>query len=281
MMTLDKENSNESNERLLQLVGIENPGVNDVPMGRGGFVNSHPGHRQYMRMVRGRKLDYVSCEKSEKIKIAWSIVRDLRSLDPPARFLRKDRATGLWYDVGDKKFREKVSQALREHQPLLKAVIDLEDLGSDIWESNGRDTQLEPILEQRQSLTPPATLRLPCDSEQRRMAFASSRVELSSMLHVTDMSGCDGFRDEGSLNLSDFTHEERFSSALQRDTSSTNQAGVCGRIWPKHEEPKRCSVEDAPGLQGPEAAETGMFLGSLGSNFLFESSDEPEMMILG
>ena len=102
-------------------------------------MNSHPGHKQYMKMVQDRKLEYVSCKNSAKIKvsnglscflwkgsapglpclkatwltliflvfklfqIALRIVKDLRSLDPPARFLQKDRSTGLWNDVGDKK----------------------------------------------------------------------------------------------------------------------------------------------------------------------------------
>ena len=56
-------------------------------------------------------------------KIAMSIVHDLRALDPPARFVAKDKDS-LWNDIGDKKFREKVSQALREHQPFIKAVLD-------------------------------------------------------------------------------------------------------------------------------------------------------------
>jgi hypothetical protein len=41
-----------------------------VPMGRGGFVNSHPGHRQYMKMVQDKKLEYVSCKNSHKIKVS-------------------------------------------------------------------------------------------------------------------------------------------------------------------------------------------------------------------
>jgi hypothetical protein len=41
-----------------------------VPMGRGGFVNSHPGHKQYMKMVQDKKLEYVSCKNSHKIKVS-------------------------------------------------------------------------------------------------------------------------------------------------------------------------------------------------------------------
>lgn len=117
------------------MTGIQSPEENDVPMGRGGFVNSHRGHRRYLKMVQDKQLEYVKCRKSDKMEIAWGIVRELRAMDPPARFLRKDAATGLWSDVGDKKFREKVSQALREHQPFIKAVIECKD----------PETELEPL----------------------------------------------------------------------------------------------------------------------------------------
>lgn len=42
------------------------------------------------------------------------IVRAILNGDPPGRFLKKDKKTGLWYNIGDKRAAEKTSQALRE-----------------------------------------------------------------------------------------------------------------------------------------------------------------------
>lgn len=46
--------------------------------------------------------------------------------------MKEDKTTGLWHDVGDKKAREKTSQALRENAPeLRKEQMDiLEPLGN-------------------------------------------------------------------------------------------------------------------------------------------------------
>ena len=52
-----------------KLTGIESPLENDVPLGRGGFINSHSGHRRYLKMVQDRQLEYVTCKKSHKTKV--------------------------------------------------------------------------------------------------------------------------------------------------------------------------------------------------------------------
>ena len=52
--------------------------------------------------------------------MALEIIREWRGQDPPGRFLKLDDESGLWHDVGDKKAREKTSQALREKAPQVK-----------------------------------------------------------------------------------------------------------------------------------------------------------------
>jgi hypothetical protein len=42
------------------------------------------------------------------------IVDEIKQLNPPCHFLRQDEAIKLWYDIGDKKARDKTRQALRE-----------------------------------------------------------------------------------------------------------------------------------------------------------------------
>lgn len=71
-------------------------------------------------MVEDRKMDYVTSKRLDKPLVALQIIRIWREQDPPGRFLKVDEKTGLWSDVGDKKAREKTSQALREKAPLLR-----------------------------------------------------------------------------------------------------------------------------------------------------------------
>lgn len=59
----------------------------------------------------------MSSKRLDKPLVALEIIREWRAQDPPGRFLKVDEKTGLWNDVGDKKAREKTSQALREKAP--------------------------------------------------------------------------------------------------------------------------------------------------------------------
>jgi hypothetical protein len=61
---------------------------------------------------------YITCLKTEKLKISRSIVAAIREQN--GRFLERDADKGTWYDIGDKKAIEKTSQALREGQPKLR-----------------------------------------------------------------------------------------------------------------------------------------------------------------
>ncbi|CAJ1942764.1 unnamed protein product [Cylindrotheca closterium] len=102
------------------LKGIKDPHENDVMYGRGGGTNHHSGNKQYRKMVEDRKLEYVNSKRLDKPLVALEIIRIWRGQVPPGRFLKLDEKTGLWNDVGDKKAREKTSQALREKAPLIR-----------------------------------------------------------------------------------------------------------------------------------------------------------------
>ena len=71
-------------------------------------------------MVEDRKIDYVNSKRLDKPMVALEIVRTWRSQDPPGRFLKLDEKTNRWNDVGDRKAREKISQALREKAPQIR-----------------------------------------------------------------------------------------------------------------------------------------------------------------
>lgn len=106
---------------------VKEPNDNDVLCGRGGSINSHPGNERFRQLVEKRKRVYLTARfKREKRLIANSILSEIRSIDPPGRFLSRDPVTGSWYDIGDEKARDKTSQALRENAPSIRAEIEVE-----------------------------------------------------------------------------------------------------------------------------------------------------------
>jgi len=87
---------------------------NDVLSGRGGRTNGHPGNISFREIVKEKKEEYIKARKRHKPLIAREIVDNIRQKQPPGRFLKKDKITSFWKDIGNKKAVEKTSQALRE-----------------------------------------------------------------------------------------------------------------------------------------------------------------------
>ena len=83
-------------------------------------TNHHEGNKRYRKMVEQRKVDYVNSKRLDKPLVALDIIRAWRAQSPPGRFLKYEELPDTWSDVGDKKAREKTSQALREKAPLLR-----------------------------------------------------------------------------------------------------------------------------------------------------------------
>mmetsp|Transcript_8753 Transcript_8753/g.21550 ORF Transcript_8753/g.21550 Transcript_8753/m.21550 type:complete len:721 (-) Transcript_8753:206-2368(-) len=113
------------------LKDIKEPHENDVMYGRGGGTNHHPGNKRYRSMVESRKVKYVNSKRLDKPLVALEIIREWRAQLPPGRFLKHNDKTGCWDDVGDKKAREKTSQALREKAPQIRAQQEEEEKGDD------------------------------------------------------------------------------------------------------------------------------------------------------
>jgi hypothetical protein len=88
---------------------------NDVMCGRGGETNHHPGNMRYRQLVKACQPAYIAAKRRDKPKIAEKIVHAVRKLN--GRFIKKDPIKNIWIDVGNKKAREKTSQALREGAP--------------------------------------------------------------------------------------------------------------------------------------------------------------------
>lgn len=105
---------------------------NDVLCGRGGLTNHHPGNIFFRQLVRQRQEMYLRASKRDKASVAKSIVETIRNLDPPGRFLKKKNeaskgAGSVWCEIGNRKAREKTSQALRERAPELREGLMLND----------------------------------------------------------------------------------------------------------------------------------------------------------
>lgn len=102
----------------------------NVSLSTGG-TNHHPGNKRYRKMVEDRKLEYVNSKRLDKPLVALAIIREWRAQNPPGRFLKLNEKTGVWDDVGDKKAREKTSQALREKAPQIRKQLEEERNGKD------------------------------------------------------------------------------------------------------------------------------------------------------
>jgi hypothetical protein len=129
------------------------PGKHDVVLGRGGgtferpnpnfrvisafihvrfFVhagpNKHAGNVAFRKLVSIHKMQYMAASKVDKPKVARKVVLKWKQLSPPGRFLARLEGKGStkcshWYEVDDKKAREKTSQCLREISSNVQPVI--------------------------------------------------------------------------------------------------------------------------------------------------------------
>ena len=93
---------------------ILEPNQNDVLSGRRSRIGAHQGNVQFREMVLQRRNQYLASAttKLEKAHVAAEIVRTIRSMNPPGRFLRQDK-NEAWYGIGDRKAIKKAGQALR------------------------------------------------------------------------------------------------------------------------------------------------------------------------
>lgn len=128
-----------------QLTNIAQPGANDVLSGRGNFVNHHSGNENFRLLVKSHKNAYVACPKNQKAIYSKLIYDEIRSMNPPGRFLKQDPNTKLWSDIGEKKALDKTRQALREGAPELLKEMKGEDDKSETMDAVG------PLRVQRQN----------------------------------------------------------------------------------------------------------------------------------
>jgi hypothetical protein len=95
----------------------------DVLSGRGVNIAHHPGNERFRTLVTTRADEnYCSAySASEKKAVAEEIIKHIKSLDPPGRFLRRDGRgkssrglNGPWEELSERDAIKKTCQALRD-----------------------------------------------------------------------------------------------------------------------------------------------------------------------
>jgi len=97
--------------------GIAQPGNNDCLFGREKWMDNHPGNKRYQQIIEENRLIYQVISKNEKKTLRMKIVNDWRANN--GRFLKLNKDTSMWQDIGDDKAQQYISLALREQDSTL------------------------------------------------------------------------------------------------------------------------------------------------------------------
>ena len=77
--------------------------------------------KSYREIIKKRQLEYVQLSKTkEKNAVAMKVLREIKSLTPPGRFLTKTKECILWYPQNEESVLLKIKQALRENKKIVK-----------------------------------------------------------------------------------------------------------------------------------------------------------------
>lgn len=93
------------------------PSKLDVLCGRdvGPESYQYPGNQQFRRLVQSSLEPYMQCKtKFDKGLIVMSLVDTIRNKSPNGGFIKFDRETQSWLEIGDEAARKKVGHAIRE-----------------------------------------------------------------------------------------------------------------------------------------------------------------------
>ena len=91
------------------------PSEHDVVIGRGRACYSHVGNRHLADIVNSMLVAYSAADsKKAKSEIIFEIVMKVREISPEGGFVKLDKSTGRYFEVGNHLAREKVSQTFRD-----------------------------------------------------------------------------------------------------------------------------------------------------------------------
>jgi hypothetical protein len=87
---------------------------NDVLCGRGSAISNYSGNIKLRSYAAQKRAKYHKCSIKMKSYICAELVKDIRTLNPPGRFLEMDEKFRGWIEIGDVRARKKVWQAIRD-----------------------------------------------------------------------------------------------------------------------------------------------------------------------
>lgn len=116
-----------------QTIIIAQPNKYDVLGGRGGETNNHYGNILFRSLVKDKKLLYKSLGRENKTLLAKSIVLAIQAMNPPGRFLVKQKQNKkMFVPITFQQAVDKTCQALREkssNTPSQNEIKDIDEQG--------------------------------------------------------------------------------------------------------------------------------------------------------
>ena len=80
----------------------------------GSSINNFPGNLQFRRIVLKAQNKYKSAKNGEKTKVVENVLKTVRNLSPPGRFLKEHPSNeNCWFEIGYNEAKKKVVQAMR------------------------------------------------------------------------------------------------------------------------------------------------------------------------
>jgi len=226
---------------------VEKPGPHDVLLGRGGGTNNHAGNIRFRKLVNEHKLRYLSSNKVEKPNVARDVVEIWRNLQPPGRFLarcnekkkdgKKDSPENgnedAWFEVGDKRAREKASQCLRERTPeVLPYIKKIREQQDAMTEEGMAIFQANLARQSGNGDDPSESHHDPSESEHNNESFVAE--DFGQMTAAPDVTAS-SMRDPRRLPHAAGLYSNRRSSDGGLVGSTANMtAGGAGALGPHH-----------------------------------------------
>jgi len=221
---------------------IKDINENDVLCGRGGATNSHSGNRSYRKLVKKFKDKYLKAKKKQKPSVAAEVVDVIRKLDPQGRFLKKDKDTGWYLDIGDARAKEKTSQALREGAPQIRKLM-----GEGNY--NPEDDESDASLEK-----PPSTSPKSMEKDEKVAATDADVTVSPKKIEVKQKKRLPGSSDDDE----DQTKEEPIRKGIEDkvDENSKKQSSS-GESEDPGESPRKRQMETVEGKEDESPKKKG------------------------
>ena len=83
----------------------------------------------FNNLVRAVSIEYIATPKHLKSFFATEVLNQIRSLNPPGKFLKRDKQTGVYYEVSNEKALYKTRQSLNDLKAKIKrGEINVKDV---------------------------------------------------------------------------------------------------------------------------------------------------------